>query len=147
MDNKKILLGAAVIGIGYYIYKQYNNAKELGQSLILAPEGVDLDTTHIYAPVIKFKIQITNPSPNSVTLQKVYAVVKLNGNQIGTINLNDPIKINGTGSTDLSLNLTINSIDLITYLLDDSFVLSNQKVNIEGYYVANYIQLPLNLNY
>jgi LEA14-like dessication related protein len=148
MDNKKILLGAAVLGIGYYLYKQYNNAKELGQSLILAPEGVDLDTTHISAPVIKFKIQINNPSPNTVTLEKVFATVKLNDSQIGTINLNDPIKINGTGSTDLSLNLTVNSLNLIAYLIHlNTTDLSNQNLSVEGYYVANSIYIPLKLNY
>jgi hypothetical protein len=148
MDNKKLFVGAGLIGLGYVIYNQYQNAKELSDSLVFAPENISLDTTYAFAPVLKFTLQITNPSRNTVTLTKIYSTVSLDGNQIGTVNNDTPVLIAGTATTKLTLNLTINSIQLITYLLQIKFSeIPKLNISFEGYYVANSLKLPLSLSF
>jgi len=148
MEAKKIFLGAGILAFGYYVYKQYKNAKELISSLIFAPENISLDTTYLTAPKIKLTIQINNPSPNTVTLSKIFATVSLNNKQIGTVNNDNPIEIAGTATTSITLNISINSLQLIQYLLKLNFEeIKNLKINMEGFYVANNIELPLSLSY
>jgi hypothetical protein len=144
MDTKKILKGAAIIGGCYFIWKQYQNASELGQSLVFAPQAISLDTTHIFAPVLKLSLQITNPSPNSVSLSKIFATVVIEDTQVGTVNNDNSLNIAGTATTLLTLNITLNSLAIVTMLSDlDMSNLNRLNMTISGYYVANLIRLPL----
>jgi len=146
MKLKSLLLWAGGLGGLYYLYKQYINAVELGKSIIISPNNINLNTTHITAPVLEVSVQITNPTPNSVIINKIFAKVLFQGSLIGTINNNESIKIPGTATTTMTINVNINTIEVITTLLNTNF---NKPVDIiiDGYYVANEIQLPLLLNF
>jgi hypothetical protein len=148
MNNKNLIIGAALLGGGIILWRSYQNASELANSLVFAPESIDLDTTYIFAPKLKITVQITNPSPNEVMLSKIFATVKLDGSQIGTINNENLVKIAGTATTRITLNITLNSIELLTKLISlDVKNLGNTNITIEGYYVANLIRLPLVLQF
>ena len=148
MKGKNIIIIGGSLGLLYLIYKEAQNANELGQSLVFAPENISLDTTHVFAPVLKLTMQITNPTPSPVYLSSIYSTVSIDNDQIGTINNNDPITIAATTTTHLTLNITLNSIQLLTKLLSiDLSNINKLSLSFNGYYVANFIKVPLNLEF
>jgi hypothetical protein len=146
MDTRKIIFIGGGIGLTYFLYKQFNNAVELGTSAIISPKNISVDLTHIVSPKLVIELQITNPTPNSVTINKIFGVVSFSGNQIGTINYNINQSINATSSTSVFVDMYISTLDLIKFFINVDF---NQPIPIliKGYYVANQIQLPLLLDY
>jgi hypothetical protein len=146
MTTKKTIYIIGGTALAYFLYKQYKNAIELGQSAIFSPDGISLDITHALAPLLVIKVNVTNPSPNSVTINKVFGIISFEGKQIGTINNNYNTVIAATSTSSMDLNITINNFQLISDLL--SLDLSKPlDLTIDGYFVANQIQLPLNLDY
>lgn len=146
MTIKKLLPWIFGGGLAYYLWKQYANATELASSAIISPNSLSLDTTYISAPKLVVGVNITNPSPNTVTINKIFGIVSFEGQQIGTINNNDTTKIAATSTSKLDLFVTLNSLQILTKLF--SLDLSKPlDLTVDGYLVANNIQLPLNLDY
>ena len=144
MKNKLLwFVGLGAVGIWFYNYMK--NVNQMVASLVFSPAGLSVDASNPFAPKLNIMMTVANPTTTDATLNKIFGIVKLDGNQIGTINNSNNQLIAANSNSHITLNCTI---DTITFAMNFSETdLSNLDISFDGTYTANNIESALILDY
>lgn len=138
MKKGLLLLGGVAVAV--YLYsKSKQQVTELAQSIVMTPNTISIDTTHILNPQVLLTFNVNNPTATPVTINKIYGTVTNNGQQLATINNNNSIVINAQQNTVLPIQLNMDATSLISDISDGT--LGNSFV-IAGYAQTGIIQVP-----
>ena len=131
-----------VLGGGLAIYlisRKTQAVKELAQSIIMTPNTLSIDTTHILNPVVLLTFNVNNPTATPITINKIYGTVTNNGQQFATINNNVSIVVNASQNTVLPVQLNVDAIQVAESVADGTL---GNTFMINGYAQTGIIQVP-----
>ena len=138
MNIKPILLiGGAFLGIRW-LMKKNQDVSELANSLIFNPKNIQFNG-NVFAPKILLFVGVTNPTTNTVTINKIFATIKKGSEVIGTINSNTDMLITPSGESQFIVPITLNTSTIITDIIEGNF---SGSLNVSGYYQTGTIQIP-----
>ena len=140
---KKILLPLGLAGFAIWLYSRAKtNVKELAQSVTITPSSVSLDTSNFLSPKIVINFEINNPTATPAIINKIYATVVNNGNQLATINDNSVHNISANNISNLPITLNIDTTNLISAIttgdLSTDFIVNGYAIS--GLATINFVK-------
>ena len=139
---KKLIFPGLLIGAAVWLFtRAKNNVAELTTSLTITPSDVSLDTSNILAPKVIINFQVNNPTSTAATINKIFATVTNNGNQLATINNNTVISIDANKITTFPIVLNIDFTNLISWITNGN--LSTDFI-VNGYAISGITTINFN---